>query len=183
VSKVAGKLKMTRYLNPNDVKTLFNIVKKEIALKGAAFYGWVNAPVIENGVFTHTTGWGENTQTREVSGQEALDIYKSKLDGAYGERFALTMALIPGLIRQGKKIALLQIKKEEGIPFDAAGWLVLSIEGYPLFHLAPWDLPMAEVEEAGIITLVVEGSEEADIHGWKGTDKVVELSNILDWML
>lgn len=174
---------MTKYLNLNDVKVLFNIVKKEIALKGADFYGWVNAPVIENGVFTHTTGWGENTQTREISNQEALDVYKSKLDGAYGERFALTVALIPGLIRQGKKIALLQIQKEEGTPFDATGWLVLSIEGFPLFHLAPWDLPMEKVEEAGFVTLIVEGSKEAKIHSWKGTDKVQELSNILDWML
>jgi len=174
---------MTRYLSLNDVKTLFNIVKKEIALKGANFYGWVNAPALENGVFTHTTGWGENTQTRRISNKETLSIYEGKLNGAYGERFALTMALIPGLIRQGKKIALLQIQKEEGTPFDATGWLVLSIEGFPLFHLAPWDLPMAEVESAGFVTLVVEGSEEAKIHGWKGTDKVQELSNILDWML
>lgn len=173
----------TRYLKISDIQVLLNIVKSAIALKGAGFYGWINAPEVKNGVLTHTSGWGSDVKTVEVSAQEALDIYESKLNGAYGERFVLTMALIPGLIRQGQKVALLQIQKEEGLPFNAEGWLVLSIEGFPLFHLAPWDLPMAEVEEAGLVTLVTEGSEEASIHGWKGTDKVQEFSSILDWML
>jgi hypothetical protein len=61
--------------------------------------------------------------------------------------------------------------------------LVASIEGHPAFHLAPWDLPMDQVEKTGLVTLVTEGSEEATIHGWKGTNKVQELSNLLDWML
>jgi hypothetical protein len=173
----------TKYLKISDLDALFSIVKAEISRKGAGFYGWVNAPEVKDGALTHTSGWGENSKTVEVSAQEALDIYKSKLDGAYGERFALTMALLPGLIRQEKKVALLQIQKEEGTPFDATGWLVLSIEGHPAFHLAPWDLPMGEVEKTGLVTLVLEGSEEAKIHGWKNTTKVDELSNLLDWAL
>lgn len=174
----------TKYLKISDLDALFAIVKSEITRKGAGFYGWVNAPEVkDSGVLSHTSGWGSNVTTVEVSVKEALSIYEGKLNGAYGERFALTMALIPGLIRQGKKVALLQIQKEEGTPFDATGWLVLSIEGHPAFHLAPWDLPMGEVEKTGLVTLVVEGSEEAKIHGWKGTNKVQELSNILDWAL
>lgn len=174
----------TKYLNNITVKVLMKIVKKEIARKGASFYGWVNAPTVQdNGVLTHTTGWGDNTITRKVSAKEAFEIYEGKLNGAYGERFALTMALIPSLIAKGKKVALLQIQKEEGLPFNAEGWLVLSIAGFPLFHLAPWDLPMDEVAKAGLVTLVAEGSEESNVHGWKGTDKVQELSSLLDWML
>lgn len=174
---------MTKYLKISDLDALFSIVKSEIARKGAGFYGWVNAPEVKDDVLTHTSGWGENSKTVEVSAQEALDIYKGKLDGAYGERFALTMALLPGLIRQGKKVALLQIQKEEGTPFNATGWLVLSIEGHPAFHLAPHDLPMGEVEKTGLVTLVTEGSEEAKVHSWKNTTKVDELSNLLDWAL
>lgn len=174
---------MTKYLTLQDLVVLFALVKAEVARKGQAFYGWVNAPEVKNGVLTHTTGWGDNTQTREISAEGALDIYKGKLDGAYGERFALTMALLAGLIRQGKKVALLQIHEEAGVPFDAQGWVVVSIEGYPLFHLAPWDLPMASVAELGLVTVVVKGSDEEKVHAYKGTNKVSEFGMILDWML
>jgi len=173
----------TIYLTLSHLQVLFQIVKSEIARKGADFYGWKNAPEVKDGELTHTSGWGENSKTVKVSAQEALDIYESKLNGAYGERFAITMALLAGLVRQGKKVALLQIQKEEGLPFNAEGWLVASIEGHPAFHLAPLDLSMSEVEKAGLVTLVTEGSEEAKIHGWKNTTKVDELSNLLDWML
>jgi len=173
----------TLYLNLSNLTVLFSIVKSEIARKGADFYGWKNAPEVKDGKLMHSSGWGDNVTTTEVSAQEALNIYEGKLNGAYGERFVITMALLAGLVRQGKKVALLQIQKEEGIPFNAEGWVVASIEGFPMFHLAPWDLPMAEVEAAGLITLVTEGSEEAKIHGWKGTNKVQELSSLLDWML
>jgi len=173
----------TIYLNLSHLVVLFEIVKAEISRKGADFYGWKNSPEVKDGALMHTSGYGDNVKTVEVSNNEVCDIFTAKLNGAYGERFALTMALIPGLIRQGKKVALLQIQKEEGLPFNAEGWLVMSIEGFPLFHIAPWDLSMEAVEKAGLVTLVTEGSEEASIHGWKGTDKVQEFSNILDWML
>lgn len=174
---------MTRYLKVSDLEGLITLVKLAISKKGADFYGWKNSPEVRDGALVHTSGFGSDTKTEKVSIEEALDIFKSKLDGAYGERFALTMATICGLVRQGRKVALLQIQKEEGTPFNAEGWLVVSIEGFPLFHIAPWDLPMAEVEKAGLVTLVKEGSEEAQVHAWKNTTKVDEFSSILDWML
>ncbi len=174
---------MTRYTTLQDLAALFALVEAEIARKGAGFYGWVNAPGVKNGVLTHTTGWGDKTETREISVGEALSIYKGKLEGAYGERFAITMALLAGLIRHGKKVALLQVHEEPNAPFDAQGWVVVSIEGYPLFHLSPEDLPMAKVAELGLITVVVKGSDEERVHAWKSTNKVQELSMLLDWML
>jgi len=172
------------YLNLDNLKNLFIIVKQEIEKKGAGFYSWVNAPQVnEDGAITHSSGWGEKQVTKEVSTKEAFEIYESKLNGAYGERFAITMALLAGLVRQGKKIALLQLQKEEGTPFDATGWVVLSIEGYPMFHLAPWDLPMDEVNKAGLLNVIAENSSEAMEHNYKGTNKVQELSMLLDWSL
>ncbi len=173
-----------KYLTLETLSILFTIVKEEITKKGAAFYSWVNAPqVSEDGSITHTSGWGDSAKTEKISVEDAFKIYESKLNGAYGERFAITMALLAGLIRQGKKISLLQLQKEEGTPFDATGWVVLSIEGHPAFHLAPWDLPMQKVSDAGLLNLVAENSPEAAEHGYKGTNKVQELSMILDWAL
>lgn len=173
----------TKYLDLSNLSVLFTIVKAEIARKGADFYGWKNSPEVKDGALVHTIGFGENVKTESISNEQACEIFTAKLNGAYGERFAITTALLAGLVRQGKKVAFLQIQKEEGLPFNAEGWVVISIEGFPLFHAAPWDLPMVAVEEAGLITLVTEGSEEAEIHKWKGTDKVSELSNLLDWMI
>lgn len=173
----------TIYLSMEAMASLFGIVKAEIARKGADFYGWKNAPVVIDNKLCKVVGYGEGAKNEEITAQEAVEIFEAKLNGAYGERFAITIALLAGLIRQGKKVALLQINKEEGVPFNASGWLVASIEGFPMFHLAPWDLPMAEVQKAGLVTIVAEGSEEAEIHGWKGTDKTQELSSLLNWML
>lgn len=172
-----------KYLDLKSLIILFTIVKEEIARKGAGFYSWVNAPEIKDGKIFHTSGWGDSSQSREISIQQAFEIYEGKLNGAYGERFAITMALLAGLIRQGKKIALLQLQKEEGTPFNATGWVVLSVEGHPMFHLAPWDLPMSKVNEAGLLNLVLENSPEAAEHGYKGTNKFQELSMLLDWSL
>lgn len=173
-----------KYLTLETLSALFTIVKEEIAKKGVGFYSWVNAPqVAEDGTITHSSGWGESAKIEKISVQKSFEVYESKLNGAYGERFAITMALLAGLIRQGKKIALLQLQKEEGTPFDASGWVVLSIEKHPAFHLAPWDLPMQKVADAGLLNLIVENSPEAAEHGYKGTNKVQELSMLLDWSL
>ncbi|MFA4819257.1 MAG: hypothetical protein WC621_05460 [Patescibacteria group bacterium] len=172
-----------KYLTIELLSILFTIVKEEITHKGTSFYSWVNAPEVKDEKIFHTSGWGDNAQTKEISVQQAFEIYEGKLNGAYGERFAITMALLVGLIRQGKKVALLQLQKEEGTPFDATGWVVLSIEKHPAFHLAPWDLPMTKVNEAGLLNLVLENSPEAKEHGYKGTNKVQELCMLLDWSL
>ena len=173
-----------KYLDLNLLHILFTIVKEEVARKGAGFYAWINAPqVAEDGSITHTSGWGDSTETKKISVKQAFEIYEGKLNGAYGERFASTMALLAGLIRQGKKIALLQLQKEVGAPFNAEGWVVLSVEGYPMFHLAPWDLPMDKINEAGLLNIIFENSPEAVEHGYKGTNKVQELSLLLDWSL
>ncbi len=153
---------MTKYLSIDDLRTLAEVVKNEITRKGAGFYGWRNAPAAELGR------------------SEADKVWEEKLNGAYGERFALSVAVAVAAAQKGHKVALLQIQKEERLPFNAEGWLVLSLDGFPLFHLAPWDLLMTQVE--GLVTLITEGSPEAETHKWKGTDKVGELSMLLDWM-
>ena len=173
-----------KIITERDLATLVKIAKAACAARGPEFYAWRNAPVAStDGRITHTSGWGDSAQTREVTAAEALDICKAKLDGAYGERFMLTVAYVVSAVRSGVRVALLQLQKEPGIPFDATGWVVVSVNGYPMFHVAPEDLPLGEVEKAGMINLVLEGSEDANAHGWKGTNKVEELSLLLDWLL
>lgn len=170
-----------RYLTSTDVAILTELAIEVAAMKGADYYGWRNAPTYEDGRFTHTTGWGADAQTRDVTPQEALEIYKQKLDGAYSERALMTIAAIAGLVEQGHRVALLQVAKEPALPFDGNGWIVVSINGYPMFHLSPSDLPLREVDSRGLISVIVEGSADAEFHAWKGTNKVQEIAKILTW--
>lgn len=157
---------------------LGQIATAGIASRGAEFFGWRNAPEVKDGVLTHTEGWGDGATTRIISQEEALSIDKAKLDGAYGERFALSVALAIGLAQAGAEVHLLQ-KASDGSPFDAKGWLILAINQHPLFHISPDDLSVEECGAAGLVSLVAEGSPEAEQFGWKGTDKVGELSMLI----
>lgn len=168
-------------LTPDQLRRLAEAAKAGIARRGVDFFAWKNAPEYASGKFTHSAGWGDSATTLEVSAQEALAIGKEKLDGAYGERFALSVALAIGLAGRGVPVHLLQLQKEVGTPFDATGWLVLAVDGHPLFHLSPDDLPLADV--ADIVRLVEPDSEEAQAFAWKGTNKVGELSKLIDLMI
>lgn len=170
-------------LNLEQLKTLAAIVKAAVVQKGADFYGWRNAPVAdETGHLTHSSGWGESVTTREITVQEALAVDQAKLDGAYGERFVLSVAVAIAAAKNGHEVALIQKQSEPGVPFDATGWLILAIDGHPLFHVAPHDLATEAANEAGLVQLVEDSSLEAEHFGWKNTNKVDELGMVLDWM-
>jgi hypothetical protein len=74
-------------LDGPSLATLSDVALNSTRQRGAQFYGWINAPQYDAArqTFTHTTGWGESSLTRGIAAQEALDIYKQELDGAYGE--------------------------------------------------------------------------------------------------
>jgi len=170
-------------LNIEQLKQLAVIVKAAVVEKGVDFYGWRNAPVVdEAGRLTHSSGWGDSATTTEITIQRALDIDKEKLNGAYGERFVLSVAVAIAAAKHGHEVALIQKQSEPGLPFDASGWLILAIDGHPLFHVAPHDLATQAANDAGLVTLVADGSPEAEHFGWKGTNKVGELGMVLDWM-
>lgn len=174
---------MVRYLTESDLGTLVGIAKAAAAAKGADFYSWKNPPELKAGRLVQSQGWGDQANDVEVSVEQALAIDKAKLDGAYGERFLLTVAYIIAAVKRGVRVALLQKLAEPGLPFDATGWVVVSVNGYPMFHVAPWDLPMADLNTAGLVTVIGENSPEAQEHGWKQTDKVQEFGLLLDWLL
>lgn len=162
----------TRYLTVNDLPVLSDICKEEFRRKGETFYGWQTEPAAT------------------LDRRPADFIWKQKLDGAYGERFALSVILASALVRQGRKVALLQKSKEPGLPFDADGWCIMSIERPhgamdPLFHISPQDLPMQKVANAGLLTIVQPGSAEEAIHSWKGPEggKPAEFGRLLDLVL
>jgi hypothetical protein len=152
-------------LTPSQLEAFSEIVKKNVSAKGQDFYKWRDSPEKNSNV------------------DEIFSTFEAKLNGAYGERCVLAIAFATMAAKAGKKVALLQKQDEPGLPFNAEGWLVLGIEGHPIFHLAPWDVPMNEVGAAGLVTLCPKGSALDQEWAWKGTDKVQELSKLLDWAL
>lgn len=172
---------MVKSLTVGQLVQLGEIATAGIARRGVDFFGWRNAPEMKNGVLTHSEGWGKSSTTRQVSTEEALSIDKAKLDGVYGERFALSIALAIGLAKSGAEVHLIQ-KASDGSPFDSTGWLILAINYHPVFHISSDDLSVEECGSAGLVSMVAEGSIEAEQFGWKGTDKVGELSMLINLM-
>jgi hypothetical protein len=169
-----------KFLKSSDLNILFAAAVKRLSQNGPDFYGWKNDPVAQpDGSITQSQGWGDDAQDVPVGVEGGFKIFKSKLDGAYGERFLNMLGMISALVVAGKRVAILQ-KVEKGLPFSAEGWAILCIEGYPLFHVAPHDLPMDEIET--LVSLVQEGTEEYAWTEWKGTDKVSEYNMMLEWI-
>ena len=168
------------FLNTAELTVLFSAAMNRLAENGPDFYGWKNDPKLgEGGVITQTQGWGDSAKDVQLSTEDAFGIFKSKLDGAYGERFLNLCGMIAALVAKGKRVAILQ-KQEKGLPFDADGWIIVCVEGYPLFHVAPHDLPMEQI--TGIVSVVNEGTPEWEWTEWKGTDKVSEYTMLLNWL-
>lgn len=143
--------------------------------RGQAFYGWVNSPVVEGEKISHSTGWGDNVKTREVTPSEAVRIMSSKLDGAYGERFVMSLGLISALIRNGYSVRFVQFQAEKGVPFDASGWTVMVIETMPVFHISPDDLRAKDISD---LVEILSDNSAPDV-AWKSTDKVGEFTALL----
>jgi hypothetical protein len=170
-------------LSLEQLHTLTTLIKEEVEKKGASFYHWINAPeVLDDGRINHTEGRGSTSLTLEVGVKRAMEIYKGKLDGVYGERLVLSICTAVAAAKNGKNVALLQIQEETNAQFDPEGWLVLAIEGHPLFHIAPNDLPVEKVNLAGLITFVEKGSPEAAEFAHKGTNKAQELTMLMELM-
>lgn len=147
-----------------------------VAQRGADYYGWVNAPEAKaDGTLTHTSGWGDSAETREVSGAEALGIMSQKLDGAYGERFVTSLGMVAALVANGYAVRFVQFRAEPGVPFDAAGWTVMVIETMPIFHISPDDLRLQDV--ADVVEILDDNS--APEVCWKQTNKVGEFAALL----
>ena len=168
-------------LDGDQIRKLAEIVRQQVRNKQAEYFAWVDPPILEGSTITHSSGVG--SLTRDISVEEALSIYKGKLDGVYGERLVLAICVAVAAVNAGKDVALLQISDEPHVPFDANGWLVLAIEGHPIFHISPSDLPLTLANEAGLVTVVSRGTVEAEKYGWKGTTKVDELHLLLDLFL
>lgn len=165
-------------LDGDQIRKLSEIVRQQVGSKQAEYFAWVDPPIVEGSMITHSSGVG--SLKRNISAEEALSIYKRKLNGVYGERLVLAMCVAVAAVKAEKDVALLQISDEPHVPFDADGWLVLAIEGHPIFHISPSDLPLTLANEAGLVTVVSRGTDEAEQYGLKGTTKVDELQLLLD---
>ena len=167
---------MEKKLNTAGVARIIFSANKIAAERGAGFYGWVNAPEAKaDGKLTHASGWGDAAQIREVSGVEALEIYKKKIDGVYGERFLCSLGLVAALVANGYTVRFVQFAKEAGVPFDASGWTVMVIATMPIFHISPEDLRAADV--ADLVEVLTDNSTP-DVC-WKQTNKVGEFAAML----
>ncbi len=162
-------------LNMKDFKRISEAALAVVEERGAGYYGWVNAPVVEGEKISHTSGWGENVETREITPKEAMEIMSKKLDGAYGERFIMSLGTISALIRNGYSVRFVQFAKEEGTPFDASGWTVIVVETMPIFHINPDDLRAEDISD---LVEILPNNEAPDV-SWKGTDKLGEFRALL----
>ncbi len=152
-----------------------DVALRKVRERGSEYFAWVNPPKLEDGKLLHTTGWGESAETREISVEEALQIYERKLNGAYAERFMTTLGMIPSLIENEYSVRLVQFAKEEGTPFDASGWIVMIIETMPMFHISPDDLDARDIAD---LVEVLTDNQDPSV-SWKGTNKVGEFHAIL----
>ena len=156
-----------RYLEVADLAKITELATAAAAAKGPDYFAWKNPPVVgEDGRITHSSGWGDAAVTKEITPAEALGVMEEKLNGAYSERLLLTVAYITSAVKAGVKVAFLQKAKEPGLPFKADGWVVVSVGTYPMFHVAPSDLALGDLAEAGLVNIVPEGSAEDAEHGW-----------------
>jgi SMODS-associating 4TM effector domain len=170
-------------LSVDQLMTLAQLVKEQVQCKDQAYFAWRDAPVIDSeGLIVGKVSDDAPESTAGISTQRALDIYKAKLDGAYSERFVLSVCTAIAAAERGREVALLQFAKEPNVPFDATGWLVLTVDGHPLFHLSPTDLPTAKANEAGLVTVVPQDSPLAAKFDHKGMNKVEEFRMLLDMM-
>lgn len=163
-------------LNLQDFGKIVAATQSVVANRGASYYGWVNSPEASaDGKLTHKSGWGDQSKTREISGVEALKIVGKKINGAYGERFVCSLGTVAALIGNGYAVRFVQFRKEQGVPFDAAGWTVMVIETMPVFHVSPEDLILADVSD---IVELLDDNSTPDVC-WKQTNKVGEFAALL----
>ncbi len=163
-------------LNKKDFSKIATAALSVVATRGADYYGWMNAPKADvDGKITHTSGFGDEEKTVEVSGAQALETMTQKLDGAYGERFVMSLGTITALIANGYSVRFVQFRSEPGVPFNASGWTVIVVETMPIFHISPDDLRLVDVEE---IVEVLDDNSTNDVC-WKQTNKVGEFAALL----
>jgi hypothetical protein len=154
-----------KYLTEVDLPVLKQIVSDSLNSKPKDYFNWVNDPTIEQ------------------SKEEIISTYKRKLNSVYSERFLLTMNYIFSAVQKGHKVAFIQKTTEVGIPFDASGWIIVSINTYPFFHISPEDLSLATLNGLGWINVIKDDSPEAEEHAWKHTNKFDEYQMMMDWLL
>lgn len=167
-------------LAEGDLVILFAAAQKRMVANGANFYGWKNRPTYGNRRWHNGDTEIKGRLTDRVMSPEAASVQvKAKLDGAYGERFLLSLPTIAGLIRNGYRVRLVQFQKEVGVPFDANGWLCVVVETMPLFHIPPWDL-----DAVGLVEIVeILADNTAPDVSWKQTNKIGEFTAILQGTL
>lgn len=160
---------MTLKLNYLSVEDTKAVEDAAMASYDVSQTNWIDAPEFNGETFTHTEGYGESAQTRQISPNEALDIYKKKVDGAYTERFLLFVGQLEAIVKNGYEVALIQHQGSDGAPFDSEGWLVAVVEGLPIYHIAPWDLNLKDVKD--LVTLIPPTESDNGLVCWKNTNK------------
>ncbi len=158
------------FLNNEESKEVFNAVMANYNVEKTV---WVDAPKVVDEKLVHTSGYGDTAKTTEISVEEALAIYNKKVDGTYTERFLLFAAQLEAIVKNGYKVALIQNQGHDGAPFDSEGWLVVVVETLPIYHIAPWDLNLKDVEE--LVTLIPPTESDNELINWKRTDKRGEI--------
>lgn len=163
-----------RYLTAADLPLLVRVACHAAEARGEDFFNWKEPPrVSDTGVITHVTSSGSE---REVTAEEAFQIWKSKLDCAYAQRFLLTLAFVVAAVQRGMHVALIRFTdKRDETAFDPHGWVTFSFDEFTNFHVSSEDLPAKDLEAAGLINVLETGSDEARQHGYHGMTKLDRL--------
>ncbi len=115
---------MTKTLNTANFARIVDAAIVTAEKHGHAYYGWKDDPATD------------------LDRSAADAVWKSKLNGAYGERLLASLGMLDAVVRHGYPVRFVQFEKEE-VPFDATGWTAVAVGGkrgwWAFLHLAPWD--------------------------------------------
>jgi len=161
-------------LKESDLPLLIKASLKSIETNGASYYAWKQTPSHSD---ESETGWriGDRTVSAEYAGR----IYQQKMTSAYGERFAMSIGVVVGLVKNGYNIRLVRFKNEKNVEFNTKGWIIIVVESMPIFHIPPWDLNPIFVKK---ILENLDDNMSEDVK-YKETNKVGEFTAMLQGSL
>lgn len=151
------------YLTEKDIPSLKRVLCNFLDEKTEKYFDWISDPNADQKV------------------EEIIDIFTSKLNSTYSERFVLVVCLLINYIQKGHQVAFLQKSVEIRPVFDASQWAIISVNKYPLFHINPEDLSLKDLHDLGWLNVIQEGSKESLEHAWKETNKPQEFKMLLEW--
>ena len=177
---------MIKYLSSEDAYIFSTIAGRGVMQKGCAGNDWRDPPELdESGRWQYTSGRRDRRQTVEISPQDAAEIFDSKIGSLNSERMMFIVGSVMFAVEAKRDVAICQFREKSNTAFDPEGWLVVFLDHNPFSYINPEDLPTDELEAAGLVSAIIEGSDEAKLLRWEPTigadGRPNEVGFLLDW--